>query len=110
MYELFEKFRLIGKYQVGTVTGAPQGYISEDINVVVARAFRTAITLLGVFSVGLIIYAGYLFINSQGKSENVDKAQKTITYAIIGLGIAIVSGLIANFVFSKLSNQGLQPL
>lgn len=52
----------------------------------------------GIGAVVLVIYGGFLFITSQGNPGAVEKAKKTITNALIGLGIAILAYAIATFV------------
>ena len=63
---------------------------------------------LNVLEVGLIIvgyltgfyflYGGFLFIGSQGKPETAAKARLTMSYALIGLVVAMAAIGVVNFV------------
>lgn len=49
-----------------------------------------------------IVYAGFLYVTAQGNSEQVGKATRALTYAIIGglliLGAEALAGIIENVV------------
>lgn len=61
------------------------------------------LTLVGVGSVVVIIYAGILFVVSSGNSQTIQTAKNTIIYAVIGLVISILSFAIVNFVLGSVS-------
>jgi ABC-type Fe3+ transport system permease subunit len=59
--------------------------------------------LIGLISVGFVIYGGIKYIISQGEPDNTRQAQHTIINALIGLALALVaSGLVA-FVANRLT-------
>lgn len=49
-----------------------------------------------------IVYAGFLYVTAQGNSEQVGKATRALTYAIVGgliiLGAEVLAGIIENVV------------
>jgi hypothetical protein len=49
-------------------------------------------------AVAILVVAGYLFITSGGDPEKVEKAQKAITAAIVGLVIVFIARAIVFFV------------
>lgn len=49
------------------------------------------ITLTAVLSIILIIYSGFNFITARGDEKKVASSKSTITYALIGLVVAILS-------------------
>lgn len=53
--------------------------------------------LAGVVAVLFIIMAGVRFITSRGDEIQVEKAKKTLTFAIAGLVIVVFSFAIVNF-------------
>lgn len=55
--------------------------------------------LIGVASALFIIYGGFKYMLAQGESSQVVGAKKTITNAIIGLVISLLSVVIVNFAF-----------
>jgi len=53
---------------------------------------------IGIVAVIIIIAAGIRMVTSRGDSSAVAKAMKTITYAVAGLVVAMVSFVIVYFV------------
>jgi fructose-specific phosphotransferase system IIC component len=43
----------------------------------------------GVVAVGAIVWGGVTYITSQGEPDKLDKAKKTLLYAIVGLLIVV---------------------
>lgn len=70
--------------------------------VVATNMIRGALGLLGVVFIGLIIYAGVLWMTAQGDDKQVTKAKNVLIQAIIGLTITISAYAITNFVISGL--------
>lgn len=70
----------------------------NDIWVVVTNAIEILLQLVGYVAVGFIIYGGFKYLTSQGESGALTTAKNTITQAIVGLVISIISVLILNFV------------
>lgn len=58
--------------------------------------------IIGVLSVIVIIFGGIRYVTSTGDSSRVKAAKDTITYAVIGLAIAILAYAIVNFVLTNL--------
>jgi divalent metal cation (Fe/Co/Zn/Cd) transporter len=58
--------------------------------------------IVGLLSVIVIIYSGILYIISAGNSNTVQKAKTTLTYAVVGLIVAILSYAIVSFVVNAL--------
>jgi hypothetical protein len=56
------------------------------------------LSLIGVITLVLIIYAGFLWLTSQGDATKVTKAKSIMIYAFIGLLIILASYVIVNFV------------
>lgn len=72
---------------------------ANDINgvwVVVTNVVEILIQAVGYVAVGFIIYGGFRYVTSQGESSAISEAKTTITRAIVGLVISIVSVLILN--------------
>ena len=62
----------------------------------------------GIIAVGFIIVGGYMYMTSAGSEEQAEKGQKTLTNALIGVVITILSYVIVN-VISNLVLQGARP-
>ncbi len=100
-------FRLVFAQNFGTdeVSSGLGGSLStSDPRAIVARIINVALGLLGVIALGLIIYAGFLWMTSAGEEEKISKAKKLLVSAVIGLGIILSSWAIASFVLDRLSD------
>jgi hypothetical protein len=75
-------------------TGNVGGIISGIVNNV-ALLF---LFIIGLVMLGLIIYAGFLYMTDAGNEENVKKSRKIITSAVIGLVIVAFTGIIVQFI------------
>ncbi|MEK7203205.1 MAG: hypothetical protein AAB653_02705, partial [Patescibacteria group bacterium] len=79
------------------------GLSGQDIRITIAKIIRTVIGFLGIIAVGLIIYAGWLWMSSEGDEEKVNKAKLILKNAVIGLIIILSSFAIVSFVLNKLT-------
>lgn len=75
---------------------------TQDIRIIIAKIIRVIIGFLGVIAVGLIIYAGWLWMTSEGNEEKVEQAKKVLTNAVIGLIIILSAFAIVSFILNKL--------
>ncbi|MBI4133295.1 hypothetical protein HY478_01645, partial [Candidatus Uhrbacteria bacterium] len=78
------------------------GLSAADPRIVVARIIRVALGLLGVVTVVLILYGGFVWMTASGNEENIAKAKRILTNASIGLVIVLTSFAITQFVLSRL--------
>src|SRR3989338_8813523 len=69
---------------------------ASDIRVIIARIINIALGFLGIIAVILIIYAGWLWMTAGGEGDKIDRAKRSLTGAIIGLIIILLSFTIAN--------------
>ncbi|MFZ5390842.1 MAG: Ig-like domain-containing protein [Patescibacteria group bacterium] len=69
----------------------------------IANIINIFLGVLGVIAVLLIIYAGYIWLTSQGNEEKITQAKKIISSAVIGLVIILASFAIATFIFNRLT-------
>lgn len=78
----------------------------EDPNLGGAVSIMTTVInyvngFLGIVTVLLIIYAGFLVVTSGGDEEKLKKAKATIKYILIGLVLMVSSYSIFNFFIGK---------
>ncbi|MFH1427886.1 MAG: pilin [Patescibacteria group bacterium] len=79
--------------------GAGQYDTSQtSLAALVGKIIRAFLSLLGVIFIGLMIYGGFLWMNSRGDAEQVRKAQDIIKDSIIGLVIIVAAYAITYFV------------
>jgi len=63
----------------------------------VTRYYNVAIGLTIILSVIMVIVGGYQLVLSVGNPTLIEKGKKRIINALFGLGLAVVSGVILNF-------------
>lgn len=75
---------------------------SEQVSALnlIPPAINVVLGLLGIITLFLTVYSGFLYLTSQGNKDAVEKAKKILTYSIIGLVVIIASFAIANTLFS----------
>lgn len=66
----------------------------EDLKVIFGNIVRSFITLSGMALFILLLVGGFKYITSGGDPKALESAQKTITYAIGGLVVILLSFLI----------------
>ncbi|HSX53068.1 MAG TPA: hypothetical protein VLF90_01735 [Patescibacteria group bacterium] len=59
--------------------------------------------LVGLISVGFVIYGGIKYVLSQGEPENTTKALHTVINALVGVGIAVIASALVAFVANRLT-------
>ena len=62
------------------------------IPIIIQNLVTFAFYLAGTVALFFIIWAGIGFITAGGDKEKIEKAKKTLTYAIIGLVFILLSG------------------
>ncbi len=73
-------------------------YVADIINVFFG--------LLGTIFIILLVLGGYRWMTAAGNEEKVEKAQRTIRVAVIGIIIIASAYVITYFVFSRLPDAG----
>ena len=85
--------------QAGAAPAAvAQGTLGQNITMII----NYALGMLGLVAVAFLIYAGILMVTAGGNDEQIAKARKIITYAVIGIVIILLSWTIVTFVASAL--------
>ncbi len=74
---------------------------SADPRVIATRIINIFLGFLGIVLVCIVIYAGFRWLTAGGDAEKVEKAQKTLRNAIIGLIIIACSWGIVTFLLKK---------
>ncbi len=74
---------------------------------VIGVVIKTLLSLLGVLFLILMIYGGFTWMTAMGGNEKVEKAKNTITAAVIGLILVLVSYAVSYFVIKALTGATL---
>lgn len=85
-----------GQYTTGATT-AELGKV-DDPRLAVAGIIKEILKLLGTIFLVLTVYAGFQLITARGDETKVEKAQKTIQAAVIGLTVILAAYSITAFV------------
>ena len=76
--------------QNGTTGGSFQNPISSETLPDLVKKIANVVASVGIPLIAIfIIYAGFLFVTSQGDPKKLETAKTTLTYAVIG-GIVII--------------------
>lgn len=96
--------QMFGGGLTGSEFAEVAGLGGGDLRVVIARLIRTVLTFLGIVTVGIILYGGFVYMMSKGEAAKVDKAKKIIINGVVGLVIVFSSFAITQFVLNSLVN------
>ncbi len=77
---------------------------SADLPTIVGRVIYVALGLVGIVLIGLLLFAGFLWMTAGGEMEKVEKARTYIRNAIIGLVIIASAFAITRFILSQLQS------
>ena len=69
----------------------------------IARVIKIILGLIGVASLIMFIYAGFMWLTAQGNMEKIKKGRDTMLYAVIGLVIVFSSYIVLNYLFGILT-------
>lgn len=78
------------------------GLGSEDIRIVIASIINVILSFIGIITVIIIIYGGFVWMTAGGNPEKVERAKKILISGVIGLTIILTSWIITSFVLTSL--------
>lgn len=78
------------------------GLENRDIRYSIGAVIQTVLGFLGIGTMILMLYAGFLWMTSMGNDEKANKAKKIIWGAVIGLAVIMSSYAITSLVIRKL--------
>ncbi len=81
-------------------------YGRTTIGHLVAVIIQTALGFLAVIFLVLVLFSGFRWMTAGGNEEQVKKATKTITMAVIGLVVVLAAFAITYFIFKVLPFGG----
>jgi hypothetical protein len=87
-------------FGLGPTTGInlPQ----RDVRAVVVDIIKILLTLLGTIALVIILYAGFLWMTARGNEDQIETAKKTLTAAVVGLVLILLSYALTKFIFDSL--------
>ncbi len=72
---------------------------------IATRIINFSLSLLGIIALGIIVYAGFLWMTSGGSEDKISEAKKWLKNGIIGLIIILSSWGVVTFILNKLVNN-----
>ncbi len=75
-----------------------------DIRIIIINIIKYLLTFLGIIAVAMVMYAGFLWMTSEGDPDKVNKAKKTLVNAVIGLIIIISAFAIVIFIYNLIND------
>ncbi len=72
---------------------------------IIINIINVVIGVLGLAAVVFIVIGGISYMTSSGEAAKIEKARKTILYALIGLGICVLAFAIVNFAVGIINSQ-----
>lgn len=89
--------KLPGGQTVNPPQGIPQGGLSTTSSII-ANAVTIMIIITAILSLIFLIYGGIMWITSGGDKSKISAARSRLTFAIIGLVVALGSFFIVNVI------------
>lgn len=78
-----------------------------DVTILIKDLIRFLLEIIVFIGVLFLIIGGYQYITSAGNPDQIKRAKNTITGAIAGLVVVLLSWVIANFVYNHVHGQPL---
>ena len=70
----------------------------SDISTYIGNILQASIPFIGLLSFVMILVGGFSILTSAGNPEGIKKGTQTITLAIAGLALAVISWLVLVFI------------
>jgi cysteine-rich repeat protein len=90
--------------QYGFEYATALGLGTRDLRSAIMQVINILLGFLGVISIGIMLYGGFLYMTSQGAADKIEKAKKILINGAIGLAIILSSYAIAFFIVNALTN------
>ena len=84
--------------------GTQIGLGETDLKQTVLNIIRLILGLMTLVAVVLVIYGGFVWLTAAGNEDNVEKAKRIISAAVIGLIIILLAWAVVIFVARTTSN------
>lgn len=87
---------------LGEVQAATDDTVPVDLTSAIGDLINVILSVLGIAFVGIVVYAGFLYLTAGGEEKNVEKAKKLLSQAVIGIVIVLLAYSISAFVIGSL--------
>lgn len=76
------------------ISGGPQGLNPDPLAALIVTILGSIIKYVGIFALGILIFAGLQILTSQGDDSKVTKGRELIIRVLIGLTVILLASLI----------------
>lgn len=76
----------------------------RDPRSIATQIINIGMSALGIIALAIVIYAGFMWMTSEGQEDKIEKAKKILKAGVIGLAIILASWGITAFVLSRLGD------
>ena len=90
----------LGGFATGEDGREAAGVVEGSLLDLLFQALRVFLIFLAVIALAALIWGGVLYIISLGNDQDIQKAKKIIIYAIVGLVVVMLAGLVVNVVIN----------
>ncbi|MBI4090499.1 MAG: hypothetical protein HY422_00575 [Candidatus Komeilibacteria bacterium] len=78
------------------------GFSSQDLKTTIENIIRIVLGFLGILTVIIILYGGFIWMTSFGEEDKIDQAKKLISAGVVGLVVVLAAYAISSFVIDSL--------
>ena len=78
------------------------GFSSQDLKTTIQNIIRIILGFLGILTVIIILYGGFVWMTSFGNEDKIDQAKKLISAGVVGLVVVLGAFAISTFVVNAL--------
>ena len=82
-------------------TAGRTGLENSDFALLVGQIIKGLLASTGVVFLGLMVYAGFMWMTARGHEEQLTKAKDTLVSALMGLVVVVAAYAITNFITIK---------
>ena len=91
------------QFAVPANTALPEGGDGKGILGIATSIMQWLLTLVGILAVIAFVIAGILYLTAAGDEDQIGRAKRTMTYAIVGVIVALLGVIILNAAKNMLS-------
>ncbi len=77
---------------------------TKELPELIGNMINVLLSVLGIFFVVVVVYAGFLYLSAGGEEDKVKKAKKLLGQAVIGIVIILLAYSISAFVIGSLTS------
>ena len=92
-----------------SIVGTASKTTPADVAKFIGKIIQSILSVIGAFALLLVVFGGLSILTSHGNPEGISKGKKTITWAIVGVGVILGSYALVSYVISGIGGGGYTP-